>query len=253
MISVCIATYNGEKYIYEQICSIIHQLSDSDEIIISDDNSTDSTLKIITSFNDKRIKIYHHTKNLHEQNYAKSHYMVTANFQNSLKYALGDYIFIADQDDIWEPDKVKTIINELHYNALVMTNCSLIDQDNNVLSYKYFKENPIKKNLYINILTMPFHGCCMAFRKELLEIVLPFPNNIIMHDNWIGNLALITNQKILFIDKPSIKYRRHSWNVSSTRGKSYNPLWFKFLYRIEFLFLLIKYNHKYKSKKLSEK
>ncbi|MDE5758415.1 MAG: glycosyltransferase, partial [Allobaculum sp.] len=91
MISVCIATYNGERYIETQIRSILDQLNEDDEIIISDDSSTDRTLDIIRSLNDSRIKLFAGNK-FHSR---------TFNFENALKQATGDFIFLSDQDDIW--------------------------------------------------------------------------------------------------------------------------------------------------------
>ena len=91
MISVCIATYNGEKYIEEQIASILPQLKENDEIIISDDYSTDNTIQVLTKINSKKIKIF---KNQGEKGY-------TSNFENAIKQAKGNYIFLCDQDDVW--------------------------------------------------------------------------------------------------------------------------------------------------------
>ena len=103
MISVCIATYNGAPYITEQLASICAQLSDNDEIIISDDGSTDSTLDVVRAFGDPRIRI---VRNQSQRCY-------TANFENALRHAQGDYIFICDQDDVWLPNKVETIVHYL--------------------------------------------------------------------------------------------------------------------------------------------
>ena len=101
-IVVLMSTYNGEKYIKEQVDSILSQLSDSDELIISDDLSTDKTLDILSSYNDKRIKVINHQphKGLPPHVYA------TLNFENALKNAKGDYIFLSDQDDVWLEDKL---------------------------------------------------------------------------------------------------------------------------------------------------
>ena len=95
MISVCIATYNGEKYLREQLDSILPQLAESDEVIVSDDGSTDGTIDLITSLNDPRIKIV--------SNSGRKGYV--GNFENALKHTTGDYIFLSDQDDIWYPNK----------------------------------------------------------------------------------------------------------------------------------------------------
>ena len=97
MISVCIATYNGEKYIKQQLLSILKQIKVNDEIIISDDHSTDKTFNIIKSFNDTRIKFFLNNK-------GKGY---TRNFENALEKAHGDIIFLSDQDDIWIDNKVE--------------------------------------------------------------------------------------------------------------------------------------------------
>lgn len=94
MISVCLASYNGEKYIKEQIESILQQLSVNDELIVSDDGSTDHTLSIIAEIGDPRIKIYFHKSEVNDLGcYSRSHYLVTRNFECALSVALGDYIF----------------------------------------------------------------------------------------------------------------------------------------------------------------
>ncbi len=100
MISVCIATYNGEKYIRPQIESIIVQLDPGDEIVISDDGSTDDTLNIIASFADDRIKVFDHSRDKKQKvKYSFEH--VTRNFENALRHAKGDLIFLSDHDDFW--------------------------------------------------------------------------------------------------------------------------------------------------------
>ncbi|MEK5777350.1 glycosyltransferase, partial [Acinetobacter nosocomialis] len=100
MISVCLATYNGEKYIVEQLTSILSQLSPTDEVIISDDHSTDETLLLIKSLNDPRIKII--TNEL-----GKGY---TKNFENAINHSSGDYIFLSDQDDVWVENKVELMM-----------------------------------------------------------------------------------------------------------------------------------------------
>ena len=95
MISVCIATYNGAEYLREQVESILSQLEEEDEIVVSDDSSTDTTIEILQSFGDRRIKIF--------KNPAKG---FVRNFENALRQAQGDFIFLSDQDDVWLPNKV---------------------------------------------------------------------------------------------------------------------------------------------------
>ena len=103
MISVCIATYNGEKYIKEQLDSILPQLKKLDEIIISDDKSKDKTLKIIKTLNDSRIKIFTNPKK-----------GLISNFENAITKSSGDYIFLSDQDDIWHENKIQFYLTVLY-------------------------------------------------------------------------------------------------------------------------------------------
>lgn len=239
MISVCIATYNGGKHIKQQIESILSQLSEFDEIIVSDDNSADDTINILKSFNDDRIKIFsnHSTDRVNRHKYSNSHYNVTCNFENTLLQAKGDYIFLADQDDVWEPNKVSTIMPFLENGCVVQSNYSIIDSKARTLETKHF-DNPPINGFFSNLIHQPFHGCCMAFPKSLLSIALPFPRNLIMHDNWLGLLSQIYGYRIQYIETPLIKYRRYNGNVSPQMSK--NPLWFKISYRIKLLLQILK-------------
>src|SRR5688572_19081887 len=114
MISVCIPTFNGEKFIHRQLESIISQLSPDDEIVISDDSSSDNTLNIIKSLNDSRIKLL---DNNHFRN-------PIFNLENALKHAKGDFIFLADQDDLWKENKVPLLLKKLNNYDLVLSNCN---------------------------------------------------------------------------------------------------------------------------------
>lgn len=238
MISVCIATYNGEKYIKKQISSILSQLSDSDEVIVSDDGSLDSTIDIVRSIKDDRIKIYIHEKKVAYCS-CKAHRLTTFNFENALRYARGNFIFLADQDDIWENNKVEICLKALESYDLIMTNYSIIDENDHLIMASYYEAKPIS-SLLINVVKMPFHGCCMAFKKQLLSKALPFPKELILHDNWIGFIALLNKYKVGYIDIPVLKYRRHFNNVSALKGKSDNSILFRIIYRVKFCFQLFK-------------
>ena len=134
MISVCLASHNGEKYIKKQIDSILSQLSSQDELIISDDGSTDLTLSIIHRYKDERIKLLHYKQDVSvlRKKHSKQFYLATKNFENALKNAKGDYIFLSDQDDIWLPDRVEVMVNSLKKNDCVMCNLNLIDENDKI-------------------------------------------------------------------------------------------------------------------------
>lgn len=206
MISVCMATYNGEKYIKEQLESILKQLGMDDEIIISDDGSKDLTEKIIKEINDERIRFVKNT-NIHG---------FTHNFENALKMARGEYIFLSDQDDVWLDNKVKIILEELNKVDFVTHDCITVDEYKNVLSSSRFNDFDIKPGFWNHLIKSRYLGCCMAFNKKILEVSLPFPKNdfLIEHDIWIAAIAF-AYFKTSLIKEPLILYRRHGDNASS--------------------------------------
>jgi glycosyltransferase involved in cell wall biosynthesis len=228
-ISVCMATFNGEKYIKQQLDSILCQLSSDDEVIISDDGSTDKTLFIIESFNDFRIKL------LPNQIFHNPIF----NIENALKNVIGDYIFLSDQDDIWLPNKVETIVNYLQKYDCVVSDAILIDANGNIISDSFFKKNNSKRGFLHNFIKNGYLGCCMAFNKKMLKYILPFPAKIPMHDIWIGLISEIFG-KTIFYKKPLIFYRRHGTNYSPTSEKSKNSIAIKLIYRFNILFSLFR-------------
>lgn len=229
MISVCIATYNGEKYLREQIDSILSQLSDNDEVIISDDSSNDSTISILESYEDARIKIYRNQK------FKSPIY----NFENAIKHAKGDVIFLCDQDDIWLPNKVNIMVDALKNSDLVLSNCKILDASLNISDRYFFEVNRSHKGFFNNLIKNSYIGCCMAFRKSILNYTLPFPKNLAMHDLWIG-LSVEFRGKTTFLNEPLMLYRRHGNNVSSSGEKSKNSFMYKISYRLHILYHIIK-------------
>lgn len=231
MISVCMASHNGEKFISKQIRSILEQLDNEDELIISDDGSTDNTLSIINGFKDDRIKLFHFQQPKIKEKDSLSFRYATKNFENSLKNANGDIIFLADQDDVWKNNKKKLMVEKLQQSELVMCNFSVIDENDKIINEKYYCKSPISKNLFMKIIESKYLGCCLAFQRKLLEKALPFPDNLIAHDFWLGCLA----NSFTFIQEPLHYYRRSNDNVSTSTGKSSNSLIYKIKYRVEFL------------------
>lgn len=239
MVSVCIATYNGEKYIYKQLKSILDQLDISDEIVISDNGSSDRTIEIIKSFNDNRINILYLNKKIYKYSiYNKNHYNISKNFENAILKSTGKYIFLADQDDIWKPNKKSIVLSYLADYSLVMHDCILIDQDNKLQNDSFFKLINTQKGFFKNIINPTYHGCSMAFNAELKSIILPFPKHVIMHDAWIGllNEAL---RNVKFIDDKLILYRKTSSSSSGDSIHSNNCIVFKIYYRVELFFQLV--------------
>jgi len=203
MISVCIATYNGETYICEQLDSILSQISGDDEIIISDDSSTDRTVEIIESYDDSRIKLYRGQK----------YQSPIFNFENALRLAVGDYIFLSDQDDIWAVNKVTKMIQALQTADMVVCDCTFIDNEKKIIVPSYFAIVNSSPGLVRNLRKNTYFGCCMAFRKNILKKALPFPKDIPMHDIWLGFVSDLF-YKSVFLDERLTFYRKHDTNAS---------------------------------------
>ncbi len=229
MISVCIATYNGEKYIKDQILSILPQLEIEDEVIISDDGSIDDTIQIIQSIKDDRIKILP-IKPIGSPIY---------NFEKAILEAKGDYIFLSDQDDIWERDKVNIVITNIKNYMLVYSDATVVDKDLKIIRKSYFNGRKNTTGLLRNVINNSYFGATIAFKRELLEYALPFPKKIPMHDQWLGLMAeYYFSTK--FINQPLIWHRRHGENASYGGEKSKNSFLKKVSFRINITFSLIK-------------
>lgn len=223
-VSVCMASYNGAKYIGEQLESIIKQLNEADEIIISDDGSTDETIQIIERINSPLIKLFH--------NHFRNHIL---NFEFALKQATGDLIFLSDQDDVWIENKVCIMKAYLAKYDIVCSNCHIVDESLNKLQKEFYTNTPEKRKGGIrNLIHNHYLGCCMAFRRKICDNALPFPKGLITHDTWIGLVAEFSG-KTLFIDDKLILFRRHESNTSNTLKESNLSLFQKISYRYNIL------------------
>lgn len=228
------ATYNGDKYVREQIDSILLQLKENDELIISDDGSSDQTLKIIKSYQDTRIKILINETSKHG---------FVGNFENALNHSTGDIIFFSDQDDIWFSNKISKSIELIKSNNfdIFINNCIITNHDLSNIGSKYFskKHNPVKNGVIGNLISNCWLGCCMAITSNALKQVLPFPNHIIAHDYWIG---IFGNAKLYcgYYDDPLQYYRRHDGTTTPSGAKSTLPILFRIKFRIQILNALLR-------------
>jgi len=209
-ISVCMATRNGGRFIQRQISSILPQLGPDDELIISDDSSTDETTDIIKRFADPRIKLL-------ENN---TFFSPVLNLENALRQASGDIIVLSDQDDVWLENKVAVIRENLGKIttpvALISLDGSVVDEQETVTFDSLFVKIGAGAGLFKNVFNNTYMGCCLAFRRELLDLALPFPKHIPMHDMWLGLLAEIHGD-VRFVPEKTILYRKHSASVTDFR------------------------------------
>lgn len=206
-ISVCMATRNGERFIGQQLASILFQLEEDDELIVSDDSSTDGTLAIIREFADPRVRLL-------EKN---TFFSPIFNFENALEKATGDIIILADQDDVWLDGKVRVIRERFairpHQVFLLVLDGEVIDESGNVIHDSIFGKINSGRGLLKNIYDNTYLGCCLAFSRNLLEIALPFPRRIPMHDMWLGLLAELFGE-VEFVPEKTILYRKHAASMT---------------------------------------
>ena len=217
-VSVCIATYNGSLYIKEQIDSILKQLDFNDEIIISDDCSTDNTVAIIYSFNDNRIRFF-------QNNYSKGY---TNNFINAIEKCNNELIFLSDQDDVWMENKVELCKHHFANGyKMIISDAKVVDKNLITINESFFHARNSKAGFFNNLIKTGYLGCTIAFKKSILIKLFPFPKNrkLIPHDLWIGMYCMMF-YKVKWLKTPLIYYRRHSSNVSDG-GFSVSNLTFK--------------------------
>lgn len=198
------ASFNGERFINDQLQSILKQLSEDDELIVSDDASTDNTVAIIRGLEDPRIRS---VINEGEHGY-------TRNFENALRYATGDVIFLSDQDDIWCEHKVLRMTEALKDNDLVVSDAKVVDGALKTLHESHFQLFKVRAGFVDNFIGTRYIGACMAFNRKLLDVVLPFPSNATLcpHDYWIAIVAEMY-AKVGLVKQPLILYRRHENNA----------------------------------------
>lgn len=215
-ISICMCTYNGEKYIFDQLDSIVNQTLIPDQIVICDDNSSDNTIQIINEFSVKYTSIeWCIIKN--EKNIGWKE-----NFNQALHQCKGNIIFLADQDDIWLKNKINDmykIINEKKEIILLSSNYILKDEKNNKLLGKYKETNCLEKIDNINFLNdISRPGCTYCLKKELLIEFNKYFNKNTAHDALLWRLAYL-NDGLYNINKNLIIWRRHGDNATASTFK----------------------------------
>lgn len=224
-VSVVMAVYNGERYIEEQIVSILEQTIKLDEFIIVDDNSIDSSIKIITEcFNRYGYSNYKIIRNNENVGFIRT-------FLKGIKETSGDYIFLADQDDIWLNNKVESILEVFAKKKDMLSVCSSftsVDKDrnkikikyipnrsnNNILKFRVKKNGLIKVNLSKVIDYNISPGCTCTFRKEIKKDIdsMKIEKIALPHD-WMINVFAASHQGLYFYNKKLIEYRQHSHNT----------------------------------------
>lgn len=219
-IDILLATYNGEKYLKEQLDSILNQTYSNFRLIISDDCSNDNTKQILEEYKQKddRIEVYYQNENL---GYIKNFEFLLGKVENKF-YAL------SDQDDIWLSEKLEKYIENMKNNNsdLVFGDLIVVDENGQEINKSFWKlkgfSKKIKKDKNYKGLQLNNYitGCTILSKKEFLKYILPLPEaKYIIHDYWIA-IVVSAKGKISHIDKPYIKYRQHSNNQVGYKTKS---------------------------------
>jgi len=211
MRSVAMAAYQGMPYIVKQLESVLVQLAPDDEVIISDNGSTDGTLEYLQSAAQSDARIHLLSLPLPKG--------VLPNFQNALEHCRGDIIFLCDQDDIWKDNKVEKISRLFGANPnllAIQADAELIDADDRLTVPSFFAHRQCGPGVWKNYKKNTWQGCSMAIRCSLLDIALPFPGRIPMHDVWIGMLADLAGE-VQFLPEVLTSYRRHADNTSGDK------------------------------------
>ncbi len=212
-VSVALASYNGAKYLAQQLDSILDQTYPIYEIVISDDASQDGTLNIIKRYQDLHPKIKllesKHTRGLNQ------------NFQRAVSACKGEVIALSDQDNIWLPDKLKKMIERLETHQLVYSDSFIITEDNRPLQklsedkkYTFTRGVSPKEFYFYNSI----FGHNTLFRRELLAYALPFPSQGLNYDGWLPFVAGCIGE-IDYIDEPLVRYRLHQDNLTHPSPK----------------------------------
>ena len=201
------ATFNGSRYVRRQVATILEQLEPEDELVVSDDSSTDDTVTIVRSFDDPRIRI------LVDSGFRSP----LLNFEHAIRHARGGTIVLADQDDVWLDNKLP-LVRELFAGEqtrpyLVVLDATIVDEHEHVIHPSVQAKLHAGPGFLRNLWANRYLGCCMAFSSDLLDFALPFPVGVAMHDIWLGQLCERVSTTA-FVPVVTMLYRRHAGNAT---------------------------------------
>lgn len=207
-VSVVLPLHNGARWLAPQLQSILPQLMEKDELVIVDDASADGGAAYVESLRDPHVRLLRNGE----------HRGLRASIERALRAARGEFIFLADQDDVWLPGKRDALVAELRQGALLaLSDAAVIDADGRQIEASFMaRRGGFRGSLIGTLVRNRYLGCAMAFRRELLADVLPIPPRVPMHDMWIGALATLRG-RVAYVDRPLMQYRRHGANLSPER------------------------------------
>lgn len=219
LVSVAIASYNGDKFLREQLDSIYNQTYKNLEVVVTDDCSSDKTVEILKEYHEMHgLRYYVNNKNLG----------LIKNFEKAMSLCKGKYIALADQDDIWKPEKIETLINEIGDYTLAYSHAIEVIDDKGVVVHR-FKDThlilkfgtgkPIRRLISFNWIVS--HQ--ILFKRELMELALPIPSSQHYHDAWLAVVAAKMNG-VKFVNKDLMNYRQHQSSLTYSNPTRVNSL-----------------------------
>ena len=217
---VLMSTYNGEKYLEEQLQSILNQKDVSVDIFVSDDKSSDNTINILKSY---ALKYKNIKYRINKSNKGFTYNFIDLIFDCDINY---DYFALSDQDDVWLENKLISAINKIEQTGqecvLYCSNLELVDSSLKHIGYQEKKD--IHKNKYSTLISNIATGCTCVFNKELMiELRKKYPENIYLHDYWICLVAEFTGL-VIYDTKSYILYRQHDNLIGSNKKLSFNKI-----------------------------
>lgn len=216
-ISIALSTYNGARFLIQQLDSLLCQTCMPLEIVVVDDCSSDQTYSILQTYQQKYSHLFRVYRNEHNIGFV-------ASFQKAMGLCRGTFIALCDQDDIWLPRKLEILLCHIGNKDLVFSDAMLVDDKDIVLENSMFKfigrhaKTDFLSLLFANTVT----GCTLMFRKHLLDTsAFPIPSNFYAHDHYLALVAIL-RQGIVFCPDALLQYRQHDLNVIGGNKPTYD-------------------------------
>lgn len=219
-ISFILASFNGATYIEEQLDSILASLGANDEVIVSDDGSTDRTVERVRRIGDPRIRLITGGERLGYQD----------NFARAFAASKGAFIFFSDQDDICLPARVPLSLAQLAHSECVCGDATVVDETLSPLHESHFRNRKARFSAASIFFRPSVIGATMACRRTFVEAFLPFPQGV-PHDMWLS-IQAARRGSLAVVGEPFILYRRHATVVSATASASNRAIWLRIRERL---------------------
>lgn len=202
-ISVAMATYNGEKYLIQQLDSVFEQTVLPNEIIIVDDCSTDNSWNLLQEYASSHtgIKLSRNPQNLG----------ACQTFAQAISLCGSEYIVLADQDDVWLPNKLELLLKNIGDNMLIHSDAYLVDESLQIMTDTFKKGVMSQRNFTDYLFANNVTGCTCLFRRELVDNFWPIPAGFYIHDHYLALCASYSGT-IKYLPQPLIYYRQHAQN-----------------------------------------